>query len=117
MRSVLIFKNFQRISFFSYCWLVLYSLLSGFIVILSLASLGFFGFCFCFCLLRAASVAYGSSQARALIGAAAVGLGHSHSHNNARYELRLQPIPQLITTPYPSPTELGPGLNPRPHGY
>ena len=39
-------------------------------------------------------MAYGGSQARGLIGAVAGGLRHSHS--NARFEPRLQPIPQLM---------------------
>ena len=43
---------------------------------------------------RAAPVAYGSSQARGLIRVTAAGLQNSHS--NARSELHLQPISQLM---------------------
>ena len=54
---------------------------------------------FFFCLFKAASMAYRSSQAWGRNGAAAAGLYHSHI--NARSELRLQPIPQLMATPDP----------------
>ena len=47
-----------------------------------------------FLLFRAVPVAYGSSQARDQIGAVAAGLCHSNS--NARSELALRPIPQLM---------------------
>ena len=66
------------------------------------------------CLFRTVPMAYGGSQARGPIGAVAAGLRHSHSH--ARSEPRLQPTPQLVTTPTPQPTEGGQGLNPHPHG-
>ena len=45
------------------------------------------------------AAAYGSSQARGRIGAVAAGLLHSHS--NAKFELHLQPTPQLTATPDP----------------
>ena len=48
---------------------------------------------------RAAPKAYGGSQARGLIGATATGLCQSHSQ--ARSELRLRPVPQLMATPDP----------------
>ena len=50
-------------------------------------------------------MAYGSSQGSGQTGAAAAGLHHSHS--NARSELRLQPIPQLLATLDSQPTERG----------
>ena len=50
-------------------------------------------------LFRAAPVAHGSSQARGQIRAAAASLYHSHS--NARSELHLRPITQLMATPDP----------------
>ena len=50
------------------------------------------------------------------IGAAAAASLH-HSHSNAGYELHLQPIPQLMATLDPRPTEQGQGLTPHPHGY
>ena len=53
---------------------------------------GFFLFLFCFLLCRATLVAYGNSQARGQNGATAA----SHSHNNARFEMHLQPTPQLM---------------------
>ena len=59
-------------------------------------------------------MAYGSSQAKGLIGAPAAGLHHSHS--NARFELDLQPTPQLMATLDPEPTQQGQGLNLQPHG-
>ena len=52
-----------------------------------------------FCLFRAAPGAYGGSQARGPIGAVAAVLHHSHS--TARYELQLQPTPQLTAIPDP----------------
>ena len=64
-------------------------------------------------LFRAVPVAYGRSQARVLIGAVA---GLRQSHSNAGSELHLRPIPQLMATPDPSPTERSQGLNPPPHG-
>ena len=64
--------------------------------------------------LWAAPAAYGGSQARGQIGAAATGLRQSHS--NAGSEPRLQPPPQLTTTPDRSPAEHGQGPNPQPHG-
>ena len=70
-----------------------------------------------FCLYRATpykGVAYGVSQARGQIGAIAAGLCHSHS--NLGSKPRLQPTPQLVTTPDPQPTEQGQGWNPKPHG-
>ena len=57
-------------------------------------------------------MAYGGSQARGQIEAVAAGLHHGHS--NARSELRLQPIPQLIAMP--DPLEQGQGSNLQPHG-
>ena len=36
--------------------------------------------------------------------------------SNARFEPHLQPIPQLMETLDPWPTERGQGLNPQPHG-
>ena len=48
-------------------------------------------------------MAYDSSQAKGWIGAAVAGLHHSHS--NTRPEPHLWPIPQLVATPYPEPTE------------
>ena len=76
-----------------------------------------FGFfvLFCFLLFRATPAAYGSSQARGCIGAAAAGPRHSHS--NVGSKPRLQPIPQLMATLDPQPTERGQGLNLHPHGY
>ena len=52
-----------------------------------------------FVFFRAAPVAYGGSQGRGSFGAVATGL--CHSHNNARYELHLQPTPQLTAMPDP----------------
>ena len=52
-----------------------------------------------FCLFRATPTAYGGPQARGRIGAVAAGLHHSQS--KARFELHLQPIPQLMATPDP----------------
>ena len=69
---------------------------------------------FLFNLFRATPTVYGGYQARGLIGTVAAGLCHSYS--NARSELCLQPTPQLMTTPDPSPTEWGQGLNSQPHG-
>ena len=66
-----------------------------------------------FCLFRAAPAACGDSQARGLIAALATSLCHSHT----RSEPCLQPIPQLMATLDPLPTEQGQGSNPRPHGY
>ena len=54
-----------------------------------------------FFLFMAVPVAYRSSQARGRIGAAAAGLCHSHS--NARSQLRLQPMWQLVATPILNP--------------
>ena len=48
---------------------------------------------------RAAPEAYGSSQARGRIGAVDSGLHASYS--NARSQLCLQPMPQLMATPDP----------------
>ena len=62
--------------------------------------LSFFFFFFClFCPFRAVPAAYGGSQARGLIEAIAAGLRQRHS--NARSELRLRPIPQLMATSDP----------------
>ena len=47
---------------------------------------------------------------------AGTAVGLHHSHNNAGPEPRLQPIPQLMATPDPQPTEQGQGLNMQPHG-
>ena len=58
---------------------------------------------------RAAPTAYGGSQARGLIGAVTAGLRQSHS--NARFELCLQSISQLMATLDPQPTERGQGWN------
>ena len=55
-------------------------------------------------------MACGGSQARGLIRATAAGL--HHSHNNAGSESSLQPIPQLMATPDPEPTDRGQGSNP-----
>ena len=56
-----------------------------------------------FFLFRTTSMAYGGSQARSLISATVVVLHHSHS--NAGSEPHLQPIPQLMTMPDPSPRD------------
>ena len=64
---------------------------------------------------RAVLVAYGDSQARGQIGAVAAGLGHSHS--NARSEVHLQSVPQLIAMLDSQPTERGHGSNLHPHGF
>ena len=69
------------------------------ICIVFVSSFTFFSFCF----FRAMLAAYGSSQARGWIGAAASSLRYSHS--NARSELHPWPMPQLMTTPDPQPTE------------
>ena len=74
---------------------VLYTLLTSF--------LSFFFFNF-----RAAPAAFGGSQVRGRIRATAAGLCHNHS--NARSEPRLQPTPQLVTTPDPQP--MRPGIEP-----
>ena len=50
-------------------------------------------------LFMAASMAYGGPQARGQIGATAASL--PHSHGNTRFELHLQPTPQLMATPGP----------------
>ena len=60
------------------------------------------------------SSAYGDSQARGWNEAVAA--GRRHSHSNARSEACLWPTPQLTTTPDPSSTEQGQGLNLQPHG-
>lgn len=65
---------------------------------------------FFFFLFRAAPVAYESSQARGQMRAAAAGLHHSHSNYGS--EPYLQPMPQLVATPDPQPTEWA-----HPHGY
>ena len=70
------------------------NLLSKFLLLLLLSFLIFF---------RAALAAYGSSQTRGLIGAVAAGLHHSYS--NSRFELHLQPTPQLMAMLDPQPTE------------
>ena len=67
-----------------------------------------------FYLSRATPSAYGGSQAGGPIGAVATGLHHSHS--NLGSEPRLQPTPQLTSTPDPQPTEQHQGSNPKPHG-
>ena len=54
-----------------------------------------FFFFFFFFLFRAAAMAYGSSQAKGGTGAADL----HHSHSNARYELHLQLMPQLVAMP------------------
>ena len=59
-------------------------------------------------------MAYGGSQARGLIGAVAASLQQRPS--NAGLEPRLRPIPQLLASPDPQPTEQGQGSNPQPHG-
>uniref|UniRef100_A0A8D1SYM9 Cathepsin L n=1 Tax=Sus scrofa TaxID=9823 RepID=A0A8D1SYM9_PIG len=64
---------------------------------------------------RAAATAYGGSQAKGQIQATAPGLRHSHS--NAGSKPHLQPTPQLMAMPDPSPTEGSQGSNPQPHGY
>ena len=61
-----------------------------------------------FLLFRATLVACEVSQARGPIGAPAAGLQHSHS--SAGSELHLWPIPQLMATLDPYPTEQGQGL-------
>ena len=68
--------------------------------------------CCFFVFFRAAPAAYGGSQARGLIGTVAAGLCHRH----ARSELRLRSTPQLTARLDASPTELGWGSNPHPHG-
>ena len=73
----------------------------------------FFVFCL-FAISGAVPVAYGGSQARGRIGAVDAGLHQSHSNSGSK--LRLQPTPQFMATPDPSPTELGQGWNPQPHG-
>ena len=76
-----------------------------------------FYFYFIFCLFafsRTAPAAYGGSQARGRIGAAAASLCQSHSNTGS--EPRLQPTPQLTTTPDPQLTEQGQGSNPQYHG-
>ena len=50
---------------------------------------------------------YGGSQARGLIGAVAAGLRQSHSNEGS--EPCLQPTPQFMAMPNPSPTEQGQG--------
>ena len=42
--------------------------------------------------------------------------GLHSSHRNARSEPCLLPTPQLRAIPDPYPTEVGQGLNPKPHG-
>ena len=59
----------------------------------------FFFFFFFFCLFRVIPSAYESSQAMGRIGAVAASLCHSHS--KTRYQLRLQPTPQLTVLPDP----------------
>ena len=55
---------------------------------------------FVFCLFsKAAPMAYGGSQTRGPIGAVAPHLLHSHSNMGSKP--RLQPTPQLMTTPDP----------------
>ena len=54
---------------------------------------------FIFLPFRTALVAYGSFQTRGWIGAAVAGLCRSHS--TTRSQLCLQPMPQLVATPYP----------------
>ena len=63
---------------------------------------------------RAAPWAYGGSQARGRIRATAAGLHHSHSRVGS--EPHLQPTPQFMAMPDPSPTEQGQGSNLCPHG-
>ena len=75
-------------------------------------------FCFFFCFLffvfsRATPMAYGGSQARGPIGAVASGLHHRHSNSGSKPHLR--PIPQLMATPDPQPTQQGRGSNLTPH--
>ena len=55
--------------------------------------------CLFFGLFRAAPMAHGISQSRSQIGAADAGLHHSHS--DARSELHLRPVPQLMAMPDP----------------
>ena len=71
-----------------------------------------FWFFFVCLFFRATPAAYGSSQARGQIGAAFVSLHHS----NARSKPYRQPMPQLVATLDPQPTEQGQGLNPHPQG-
>ena len=66
-------------------------------------------------LFRAAPAAYESYQTRGQIRAAAASLCHSHS--NARSELRLCSIPQLVAMPDSYPTEGGQCSNPHPHRH
>ena len=63
----------------------------------------FVGFFCLFLIFRATTEAYGGSQAKDHIGAIAAGLHHSHSNSGSK--LLLQPIPQLMTTPDPRPTD------------
>ena len=65
--------------------------------------------CFVFFFFRVATVAYGGSQARGRIWTAATSLCHS----NARSELLLQPIPQLMATPDPLTHWVRPGIKPK----
>ena len=64
----------------------------------------------------ATPMTHGISQTRGPTGAAAASLHHNHSQSNARFELHVQPTPQLAATPYPWPTEWGQGRKPCPHG-
>ena len=73
----------------------------------------FFFFFFFFGLFRATRMAHGGSQASGPFRAVAAGLCHSHSNNESKPSL--QPIPQLMATPDPQPTEQGQGSNPRPY--
>ena len=74
-----------------------------------------FFFFFFFLLFRATSVAYRGSQARGPTRAVVASLHHRHSKEGSKRGL--QPTPQLTSTLAPSPTELGHGSNPPPHGY
>ena len=56
-----------------------------------------------------------ASELQHQIGAVATGL--HHSHNNMGSKLRLCPIPQLMATLDPRPTEQGQGSDPHPWGY
>jgi len=64
--------------------------------------------------LRAIPSAYGSFQARDLIRTA---VSAYTTATAMEIKPHLQPIPELIATPDPYPTEQGQGLNPRPHSY
>ena len=66
--------------------------------------------CVCVCLFRTAPAAYGSTQARGWIRAAATSPHHSHS--NARSQPGLQPMLQLLATPWSLTHWARPGIKP-----